>query len=98
MLNIKVDYGKSGINDKEINKYKSKVEKIHDEMNKRAEDKSDFLGWLELPTNYNKKEFEKIKKAATRIRKTSDVFIIIGIGGSYLGARLKHLHILFSTQ
>ena len=46
-----------------------------------------LFGWLELPTKYNKKEFERIKKAATKIKKTSDVFIVIGIGGSYLGAR-----------
>ena len=46
-----------------------------------------MYGWLKLPTNYDKKEFERIKKASNRIRKNSEVFIVIGIGGSYLGAR-----------
>ena len=48
---------------------------------------SDFLGWLTLPTDYNKDEFARIKAAAEKIKKNSDVFIVIGIGGSYLGAR-----------
>ncbi|MDV3426555.1 MAG: glucose-6-phosphate isomerase [Bacillota bacterium] len=48
---------------------------------------SDFLGWTELPENYDKEEFARIKAAAKRIRENSDVLIVIGIGGSYLGAR-----------
>ena len=48
---------------------------------------SDFLGWAQLPENYDKEEFGRIKAAAKRIRKNSDVLIVIGIGGSYLGAR-----------
>ncbi len=87
MPNIKLNYETSGIPDKEIMKYKSKVEKIHKKLNEKANDEKEFMGWVELPTNYDKKEFERIKKAATRIKKTSDVFIVIGIGGSYLGAR-----------
>ena len=47
----------------------------------------DFLGWLTLPTDYDKDEFARIKAAAEKIKKNSDVFIVIGIGGSYLGAR-----------
>ncbi len=87
MPNLKLNYDTSGVSDKEIMKYKDKVTKIHKKIHEKAEDEKDFLGWLELPTNYDKKEFERIKKAATRIKKTSDVFVIIGIGGSYLGAR-----------
>ena len=48
---------------------------------------SDFLGWVDLPVNYDKDEFDRIKAAAERIKKSCDVFIAIGIGGSYLGAR-----------
>ena len=48
---------------------------------------NDFLGWLTLPTDYDKEEFDRIKKAAEKIKKDTDVFIVIGIGGSYLGAR-----------
>ncbi len=47
----------------------------------------DFLGWVNLPVNYDKEEFNRIKIAAKKIRGTSEVFIVIGIGGSYLGAR-----------
>ena len=47
----------------------------------------DFLGWLDLPVNYDKEEFARIKAAAARIKEDTDVFIVIGIGGSYLGAR-----------
>ena len=48
---------------------------------------SDFLGWLKLPENYNKTEFEEIKRCAKQIKNDSDVLVVIGIGGSYLGAR-----------
>ena len=68
-------------------KYAEEVEKIHDELHKKANDPKEFLGWMELPTNYDKKEFEKIKKSAKRIQDNSDVLVVIGIGGSYLGAR-----------
>ena len=48
---------------------------------------NDFLGWVNLPENYNKEEFARIKIAAEKIKKSCDVFVVIGIGGSYLGAR-----------
>ena len=48
---------------------------------------NDFLGWVELPTNYDKDEFERIKTAAKKIQSNSEILIVIGIGGSYLGAR-----------
>ena len=48
---------------------------------------NDFLGWLNLPTDYDKQEFLRIKKAADKIKSDTDIFIVIGIGGSYLGAR-----------
>ncbi len=86
MSNIKLDYQTSGISEKEIMRYKEKVARIHKQMHEKSTDEKKFLGWLDLPTNYDRKEFERIKKAANRIRKTSDVFVVIGIGGSYLGA------------
>ena len=48
---------------------------------------NDFIGWLDLPTNYDKEEFARIKAAAKKIQSNSDIFVVIGIGGSYLGAR-----------
>ena len=70
-----------------IQDYAKKVEKNHKELHKRAGDDNDFVGWLELPTNYDKEEFKRIKKAAKKIAKESDILVVIGIGGSYLGAR-----------
>ena len=48
---------------------------------------NDFLGWVDLPKNYDKEEFDRIKKAAEKVKSDSDVLLVIGIGGSYLGAR-----------
>ena len=87
MANIKLDLSYSGVSDKEISRYGTKITKICDNLMKKADDENEFVGWLNLPTNYNKKEFDRIKKAAKRIRKNSEVFVVIGIGGSYLGAR-----------
>ena len=87
MSSIKLNLKNSGISQKSIMEYKEQVENIHKELHKRTNDEKDFVGWLELPTNYNKKEFTKIKKDAKKIKKESDILIVIGIGGSYLGAR-----------
>ena len=87
MLNINVDFKYTGIKEKEIMKYKDMVEKIHNELHEISTNENEFAGWLQLPTSYNKDEFKKIKKAAEKIKKDSDVLLVIGIGGSYLGAR-----------
>ena len=57
MANINVSLKNTQISNKTIMEYKDKVEKIHNDLHKRANDSSDFVGWLELPTNYDKKEF-----------------------------------------
>ncbi len=59
----------------------------HDSLHAGTGKGSDFLGWVDLPVNYDKAEFEAIKKAADKIKSDSQVLIVIGIGGSYLGAR-----------
>ncbi len=84
---LKLNLENAKIDEKEIMQYKSQVENIHKDLHRRAGDEEDFVGWLELPTNYDKEEFERIKKAAEKIRKESDVLLVIGIGGSYLGSR-----------
>ena len=86
-MELKIDFEKVGIENKEIMKYKDRVEKIHKDLHERASKEDDFVGWLELPTNYDKKEFKRIQTAAKRINKDSDILLVIGIGGSYLGAR-----------
>jgi glucose-6-phosphate isomerase len=84
---VKLNYENSSIKENMILNYVDDVATIHETMNKKAGDEKEFLGWLELPTNYDKEEFERIKKAAKKIQKDSDVLVVIGIGGSYLGAR-----------
>ena len=87
MSNIKVDFSYSGVPVSEILKYSEKVSKIHEEFWAKKDDEKEFLGWLDLPVNYDKEEFERIKKAADKIKKDSEILVVIGIGGSYLGAR-----------
>ena len=87
MSGIKLNLRNSGITEKTILEYKEQVENIHKDLHRRANDEKDFVGWIELPTNYDKKEFSRIKKAAKKIKKESDILVVIGIGGSYLGAR-----------
>ena len=87
MSNIKVDFSYSGIPASEILNYGKKVEEIHGEFQSKKNDEKEFLGWLDLPVNYDKEEFERIKKAAGKIQKDSEILVVIGIGGSYLGAR-----------
>ena len=87
MGNVKLELKNSGIEMKNILEYSEIVENIHKDLHKRANEEKDFVGWLELPTNYDKEEFERIKKSAKKIQKESDILVVIGIGGSYLGAR-----------
>ena len=87
MANISLDLKHTGITQKTILAYKEQVENIHKDLHRRANDEKDFVGWIELPTNYDKEEFARIKKAAKKIKKESDILVVIGIGGSYLGAR-----------
>lgn len=87
MSNIKLELENTKIDNKQILKYAEKVEKIHKELHENADKEDEFLGWINLPVNYDKKEFEKIKKSAKKIQKDSEILVVIGIGGSYLGAR-----------
>ena len=87
MANIRLDYKNTNITKRMIQDYTKEVEKNHKELHDRALDDEDFVGWLELPTDYNKEEFKRIKKAAKKIAKESDILVVTGIGGSYLGAR-----------
>jgi glucose-6-phosphate isomerase len=87
MAEIKLNLKDSGITQKNIMEYKAQVENIHKDLHRRADEENDFVGWLNLPTNYDKEEFKRIKKAAKKIKKESDILVVIGIGGSYLGAR-----------
>ncbi|MBQ8796284.1 MAG: glucose-6-phosphate isomerase [Clostridia bacterium] len=65
----------------------AQVKSAHEALHSGTGLGNDFIGWLTLPTDYDKDEFDRIKKAAAKIQKDTDIFIVIGIGGSYLGAR-----------
>ncbi|AGX41421.1 glucose-6-phosphate isomerase [Clostridium saccharobutylicum] len=71
----------------EIDYMEDMVKSAHDKLHNGTGAGNDFLGWLDLPVNYDKDEFARIKKSAEKIQSDSDVLIVIGIGGSYLGAR-----------
>lgn len=84
---VKLNLKFAGVKDSEILKYSEQVEKIHNELAEKASEKRDYTGWINWPDEYDKAEYTKIKKMAEKIKKDSDVLIVIGIGGSYLGAR-----------
>ncbi|MBP5262028.1 MAG: glucose-6-phosphate isomerase [Clostridiales bacterium] len=70
-----------------VDRMEPQVKAAHDMLHKKNGPGNDFLGWLDLPNAYDKEEFSRIRKAAAKIRRDSDVLVVIGIGGSYLGAR-----------
>ncbi len=87
MSKITFDYSKTGVAQHEIDAFAGQVALAHDMLHNKTGAGSDFLGWIDLPVNYDKAEFARIQAAATKIQNDSDVLIVIGIGGSYLGAR-----------
>lgn len=80
-------YARGFISDDLYSSCIEKVKRADETLEKRNGKGSEMLGWVDLPVNYDKDEFSRIKKAAEKIKKDSDVLIVIGIGGSYLGAR-----------
>ena len=80
-------YAKSFIDEKEIEALIPKAQQALKTVNRKDGAGNDFLGWVELPENYDKEEFARIKVAAEKIKKSCDALVVIGIGGSYLGAR-----------
>ncbi|REK57401.1 MAG: glucose-6-phosphate isomerase [Thermobacillus sp.] len=86
---VTFDYSKAlpFVGQHEIDYLADAVRLAHDQLHNGTGAGSDFLGWINLPVNYDKEEFARIQAAAARIRENSDVLVVIGIGGSYLGAR-----------
>jgi glucose-6-phosphate isomerase len=85
--NIRFDYSNASIGQHEITYLKEQIGKAHEMLHEKTGAGNDFLGWVDYPKKYDQEEFERIKKAATKIRENSQVLIVVGIGGSYLGAR-----------
>ena len=86
-LKLETGYLKNFITPDEYEAISAQVKCAHDLLMSGKGPGNDYLGWITLPTDYDKEEFERIKKAAKKIQDSCDIFIVIGIGGSYLGAR-----------
>ena len=86
-LKLNDTYVKSFIKDGELEAISAEVKAAHKCLLSGNGEGNDFLGWVDLPFNYDKEEYARIKAAAAKIQKKCDVFVVIGIGGSYLGAR-----------
>lgn len=86
-MKIKFDYSKSFVKEHEVDNFKTFIENSHNLLHANKGPGSEFTGWMNLPSDYDKDEYERVKTAAERIRNNSEVFVILGIGGSYLGAR-----------
>ncbi len=86
---VNFDYSKTApfVAENEITSMEKIVAAAKDELLSKTGAGNDFLGWIDLPVDYDKEEFARIKKAAEKIQQDSEVFLVIGIGGSYLGAR-----------
>ncbi|WP_067725688.1 glucose-6-phosphate isomerase [Oceanobacillus damuensis] len=89
MTHVSFTYDKAlkFFNEQEVENLSPFVEAAHHMLHEKTGAGSDFLGWIDLPANYDKEEYARIKKSAEKIRKDSDILLVIGIGGSYLGAR-----------
>lgn len=86
-LKLDLSNTKPYLKDEEIFYLEPMVKEAHKMLHDKTGAGNDFLGWVDLPLNYDKYEFERIKKASEKIKENSDALIVIGIGGSYLGAR-----------
>ena len=86
---ISFDYSNASkfVRDHEVESMKALTLNAAERLKSRKGEGNDFLGWIDLPVNYDKEEFKRIKMAAKRIQSDSDVLLVAGIGGSYLGAR-----------
>ncbi len=89
MSNLVFDYSKAAgfVSQDEIDALAPYIKVAHDTIENKTGAGNDYLGWVDLPVDYDKDEFARIKAAAEKIRSDSDVLVVIGIGGSYLGAR-----------
>ena len=97
-MSISLDVSKARpyLNSHEIDQLQPMISDAHDLLHNKTGAGSEFLGWVDLPLNYDKEEFKRIQKCAENIKKNSDVLVVIGIGGSYLGARAA-IEMLTST-
>ena len=86
-VTLNAKYLEPFVHEGELQAILPQVEAAHRTIHEKSGPGNDFLGWLDLPVNYDREEFDRILKAAQKIRSHSQVLVVIGIGGSYLGAR-----------
>ena len=86
-IKLVTKYADKFINSHELDAVRAQITAVHQLLTTKSGLGNDFLGWVDLPVNYDKEEFERIKAAAKIIKEKADILIVIGIGGSYLGAR-----------
>lgn len=86
-MSIKFNYDNALLRDGELKEIAHLVQAAHNVTHNKSGEGADFLGWVDLPTNYDKEEFDRILKSAEKIKSDSEALIVIGIGGSYLGAK-----------
>ncbi len=89
MTKVNFDYTQAltFFKEKDIHALQEKVTTIHRSLHTRDEETNDYKGWVELPNNYDRLEFERIKHVAEKIQSHSEILLVIGVGGSYLGAK-----------
>lgn len=86
-IKLNTNYLKGFVSENDLNDISPEIKKAHKTLTEKTGEGNDFLGWVDLPENYDKDEFARIKAAAKKIQSDSQVLVVIGIGGSYLGAR-----------
>ena len=86
-MTLKMTGVKGFVEERELSNMNALMHCVNEQLLAHSGAGNDFLGWIDLPVNYDKDEFARIQKAAKKIQKDSDVLVVIGIGGSYLGAR-----------
>ena len=86
-MSIQFNGSYASVSEQELQSIQAEVTAAHEKLVTRSGAGSDYLGWLDLPVNYDRVEFEAIKSAAKQIQQSSQALVVIGIGGSYLGAR-----------
>ncbi|MDA3845892.1 MAG: glucose-6-phosphate isomerase, partial [Vallitaleaceae bacterium] len=86
-MELKFNYSNAMIKEHEIQGFEKMIEVAHDMLHNKTGLGNEYVGWVDLPVNYDKDEFARIKAAAKKIQEKAEVLIVIGIGGSYLGAK-----------
>jgi glucose-6-phosphate isomerase len=86
-LKLDLSHALSFIDEARMKDIQKEINQAHRDLKNKTGQGNDFLGWVDLPNNYDKEEFKRIILASKRIRRQAKILVVIGIGGSYLGAK-----------